>query len=66
VVRAHAGEPSFVFKRLQNSVYELCTDADLTSPFILLSFQTALIPNPPGHGILGDFDAPGRRPGEWV
>jgi len=43
VVRAHAGEPSLVFKRLQNCVYELCTNADLTSPFILFSFQTALI-----------------------
>jgi len=33
VVRAHAGEPFFVFNQLQNSVYELCTDADLTSSF---------------------------------
>jgi hypothetical protein len=49
VVRAHAGEPSFVFNRLQNSVYELCTDADSTSPSILFRFQRALIPDEPEH-----------------
>jgi len=57
VVRAHAGEPSFVFKRLPISVHEFCTDTDLTSPFILLSFHTTLIPDLPEHGIRRDFDA---------
>jgi hypothetical protein len=31
VVRAHAGEPPFVFNRLLLSVYGSCTDADFTS-----------------------------------
>ena len=31
VVRAHAGEPPLIFSHLAISVYELCTDAELTS-----------------------------------
>jgi len=43
-------------------VYELCTDIDLTYPFILFSLQTALIPDLREHGIRLDFDAPGPLP----
>jgi hypothetical protein len=58
VVRAHAGEPPFVFRYLEIFVYELRTDADLTSRFCLFNLHRALIPDVPGHGIESDFDAP--------
>ena len=41
MVRPHPGEPSFVFKRLQNCVYELCTNADLNIPIYFVQLPNS-------------------------
>ena len=49
MARAQAGEPFYDFKQLQVFVYELRTDGKLTSPFGLLAFLRALIPDQAEH-----------------
>jgi len=63
MIRAHAGEPSFVFKWLQISVYELRTDGELTSSFDLLAFHAAWIPSEREHGVM---DSDRCNGGDWI
>ena len=54
MIRAHAGEPPFIFKHFEIFVYRLRTDTDLTSPFDFCRLRRALIPIQSEHGIESD------------
>ena len=53
-IRAHAGEPPFIFKHFEIFVYRLRTDTDLTSPLDFCRLRRALIPIQSEHGIESD------------